>query len=178
MPIITSWLIFSPMALLAQSMPVPPSVLHQPHYYDRQHNSLLRLEKPPVKIFRRTVNLDDYTWNYEVEGAKSPVRLEISDSGSFVVLLRENDEELPTAYAILYKTIPKKGNRVVIYREIRNEIVHEFGAIPMNIKKIGPNYYELTPMIKLGKGEYMFVYSHPDARSRIGAAEAFAFGID
>ncbi len=107
----------------------------------------------------------------EVDGAKSPVRLSPTETGSFII----STEGAPPPDLLLYKLRIVKNKR-----EVTSTKVTMTGAKPtddvihVNISKIKDGVYELRPGKALVKGEYFFSAPNKGASS----ADAFAFGVD
>jgi hypothetical protein len=98
---------------------------------------------------------------YRIQGMQSPVRIRQSDRIVFVV--RSNGVD-PRQFQ-LYRLEPRMG-----YRQTQPTMGGMPPSLPMTIKKVGDNVYEITPMRQLYPGEY--------AVSPMNANQSYCFGVD
>ena len=98
---------------------------------------------------------------YRIQGMQSPVRVRQSDRLVFVVRSTMGD---PRQFQ-LYRLEPRMG-----YRQTQPTMGGMPPSLPLSIRKIGDNVYELTPMRQLYPGEY--------AVSPMNSNESYCFGVD
>lgn len=98
---------------------------------------------------------------YRIQGMQSPVRVRQSDRLVFVVRSTMGD---PRQFQ-LYRLEPRMG-----YRQTQPTMGGTPPSLPVSIRKISDNVYELTPMRQLYPGEY--------AVSPMNSNESYCFGVD
>ena len=98
---------------------------------------------------------------YRIQGMQSPVRVRQSDRLVFVVRSTMGD---PRQFQ-LYRLEPRMG-----YRQTQPTMGGMPPSLPLSIRKVGDNVYELTPMRQLYPGEY--------AVSPMNSNESYCFGVD
>lgn len=110
---------------------------------------------------------------WQIDGANSSVRLNLSDNATF--LINTGGNTLPEM--VLYRVKSVKGRREVAGMKVNTFSGVKTGedVIPVDITKVKEGIYQLTPNKKLEKGEYFFAGKAPSASNSM---EAFAFGID
>lgn len=174
---------FTSMMANAQKNNVPaPETLNDIRHYNKSANTNQALEKNKAKMVTKAkaMGLGGASTNYVIDGDKSPVRIPLRDSISFIVSMAEGTGE-PSAWFGLFRADVKKGKRSGNYINSKVLVVKSKsgdGIIPFTVKSLGNHVYEIIPSEKLEAGEYFFVNKGTAATYGGQAVDAFAFGID
>jgi len=161
--------------------PPKPDILNEISYYKKSDNSLLKLERGTAQYVTKTKMLGygGASTNYVLDGDKSPVRLTVADSLTFVVAVSDDGIDLSTYY-LLYKASVKKKKRSGALSSMKvfgGASSSSKDVVPFIVRKRNGQVYEIVPTTKLNKGEYFFVKA-ASLSSGVAASDAFAFGID
>ena len=110
--------------------------------------------------------------SYKIEGDKSTFRLKNDLNHEFIVQVPMGID--PSGIKLFQFGI-KKGNRILLANDVSGfaKVTNGPGPIQVNVTKYGQSSYKLSPVNKLGDGEYAFILG-----MGAPASDAFCFGIE
>lgn len=144
-----------------------PSILNHPHYAGQP------LEKVTAQMTTKVKGLGygGTDVQYQLDGEAAKVRIPAGSSENSFTISTGNGT-IPNL--TLYKAEVKKGSRVAITAKGRlTGMKASKNMISCNTSDLGNGVIQLTPAVKLEKGEYVFINV-----SLTGAADTYAFGVE
>ena len=185
-----------------------PEYNNEIYFFIKDSAQVTRLEKGFSKMESKSKmgGIGGAENGYELEGSKSPVRLEAGPNLSFIFFTGEESNSTvsdsmmkkngidpaafgdpmammndPSRTTSLYKMSSEKGSRKITMQSYQGMKLlggskKESTKYTLSVKKIRSGYYELQVDKPLLRGEYAFMIM--DMASMTGSTSLFAFGID
>lgn len=152
--------------------------INHPYALNPSDNATMATEKAiaEYKAKKIAMGYGGVNYQYELTGAKSAVR--VSSAGEVSFLIQTAGNALPEL--VLYKASSAGGKRIALVGKFKTMSADALqsgkDAVTYNTASEGNNVYRLTPSVKLGPGEYMFVPK--SASLTTTSTDVYAFGID
>ncbi|OJY98225.1 MAG: hypothetical protein BGP13_11310 [Sphingobacteriales bacterium 40-81] len=149
-----------------------PELMNHVYVYDKSNQSAKPLEKSVAGI-RTKQGVFGGSAMLQVDGAKSAIQINQSESTSFVI--NTGGSTLPEL--TLYKLKSVKNKREVASMKVNSFSGVKTGedVISLNISKLSEGIFEVTPAKKLEKGEYFFTGKPATGANSM---DAYTFGIE
>ncbi|EHQ29795.1 hypothetical protein [Mucilaginibacter paludis] len=150
-------------------------ILNYPYYFDNAGNAYKPIEKASsgMRTKNKAFGYGGAEVFYDIDGAKSPIRLNGADSVSFVINTGNNP--LPELVLYKLKVDGQKRSAIAMSMSVFSGVKAPKNTIPFNTVQLGNGLYKFVFTNKLAAGEYFFS-GKPVANST--TVDVFAFGID
>ena len=153
--------------------------------YLLKKDSLALLERIQAEMKNKTkaLGFGGSEAGYFIDGGKSPFRIKVADAMQFMVKLNASMMD-PTAMIKLYRFESGKSERAALLGGgggmfNKKKDVGKNVEVPCNIQKSGDDIFIISPVAKLGAGEYGFVNMMlVTANGTKPLYTVFAFGVD
>ncbi len=151
-----------------------PSTLNVIHSYDPATKKAVPLEKGLAQLKAKSTGIGSNSF-FDLDGLKSTVRIS-GDKPIFIV----NVGGATSDGFVLYKLVVKKASRQAALSSMStfSGLKGSKAMIPVTMKLLQPGLYEITPDIKLEKGEYLFALKTAGSSLNSTTTDVYAFGVD
>jgi hypothetical protein len=158
-----------PVTQPAVALKAPMPGMHEPEligvvYLQDEFRRITPLERTSAAPPKLRLGMGGWTSYWEMEGARSPVRLKKGQKQLFVVRLARGID--PGSISLFPLELTKKSRRTKPDPKHRTNLL----TVLLNVTKISESTYGLTPVRDLSSGEYCF--------SPRSSNDTYCFGVD
>ena len=154
-----------------------PEIIGAVYFYDAAHK-LMALEKSTatMRTHTKALGYGGAQTTFEIDGDKSKVRINSGNAPAFIV----NTGGGTGDGFVLYKVETKKGKRQAIAATFSSfsGMKGSKGIMPVDVKMVKPNIFQLIPSATLDKGEYFFAGKSAGNALSSTSTDVYAFGVD